>query len=452
MALAEAIHVPRAARTDTGFASVLLLAVLVAFAFALPNLADPMIRYDDYPALLAQPEGFWAKTLHEGRWVNYIWHLRGVVTPAWLNFAVYQTLWAIIAASLAWSACGGGAQARFFAPVAALMVLVAPPATLISLWFNTLIPGLALVAGYALLASLAPNRARVWMPVFVVLSFMAYTTYPLLIFAACLLATPQRSWRDLIGLCALFAVSFVAAVLLVYTLNWQVHGVFGVPLADWREAAPASDITGLLNNLPLLAASAGEFAQKVSFGFAPAAWFHLGLLIWASVVLARRAPWEALYLWAGMLMGLGLIVVQILKMGGELPPRGLIFVWVFYALIAVRAAQLLTGPGLAGRMMRNAVLLVLGSYLLQTFQQYATYRDWQAETRSLATGLTQVDTVFVSGDVLTLGSAQKAFVQNELALAYRMEQLGGPALRFCGEACKQPPAISIVEGRLVMAQ
>lgn len=448
MALAEAIAAPRVTRADTGFAVVLVIAVMAAFAMALPNLADPMIRYDDYPALLAQPEGFWAKTLHEGRWINYIWHLRGVVTPAWLNFLVYQALWAIIAASLAWSLCRGGRHARFFAPVAALMVLVAPPATLISLWFNTLIPGLALVASYALVACLWPSRARLWMPVFVVLSFMAYTTYPLLVFAACLLATRAHSWRDLFGQCAVFTLSFATAVLLVYALNWQVHGVFGVPLADWRDAHPASDFAGLMRNLLLLAASAAEFAQKTSFGFAPAAWFHLCLLILASIVLAKQKPWDALYLWAGMIVGLGLVTVQILKMGSELPPRGLIFVWVFYALIAVRAAQVLTWSGMSARMMRNAVLLVVGSYLLQTFQQYMTYRDWQTETSALAASLT-AGSVQVSGNVLDAQSAQQAFVQNAMALNYRFQQLNGPKVVFCASDCGQTVTISIRDGRLV---
>ncbi|MEO0401776.1 MAG: hypothetical protein AAF214_05320, partial [Pseudomonadota bacterium] len=84
--------------TPDMFWSVLAVAVVGVVLISLPNLRDPMMRYDDFPALLADPSGFWAKTLHEGRWINYLWHLREIVTPAWLNFAVYQLLWATFAA------------------------------------------------------------------------------------------------------------------------------------------------------------------------------------------------------------------------------------------------------------------------------------------------------------------------------------------------------------------
>lgn len=84
-----------------GAGAVFWLCLAAIFGMSLPNLIDPMIRYDDYPALFAEGDLFWEKTLNEGRWVNYIWHLREIVTPAWLNFAIYQAFWALFAASLA---------------------------------------------------------------------------------------------------------------------------------------------------------------------------------------------------------------------------------------------------------------------------------------------------------------------------------------------------------------
>ncbi|MEH6361553.1 MAG: hypothetical protein V7761_12580, partial [Amylibacter sp.] len=117
-----------------------------------PQALDPMLRHDDYPALLADPSGFYVKTLEEGRWLNYWWHLRGWISPAWLNFAVYQLLWATFASAAAINACGKKEQLTYIIALA-LIIALATPALLISLWFNTLIPGLGLVALFAVLAT-----------------------------------------------------------------------------------------------------------------------------------------------------------------------------------------------------------------------------------------------------------------------------------------------------------
>ena len=83
---------------------IITYAALMLASFA--NLLDPMIRHDDFPALLAAPDGYYIKTLEEGRWVNYLWHLRDFTPPAWVNFTLYQVLWAVFGAALAVTARG----------------------------------------------------------------------------------------------------------------------------------------------------------------------------------------------------------------------------------------------------------------------------------------------------------------------------------------------------------
>lgn len=418
---------------------VVAITVAAVLVMSLPNLADPFIRFDDYPALLAQPELFWGKTLHEGRWINYLWHLRGVVTPAWLNFAAYQVLWAVLAAALAVAAMGRDGRA-WYATVLALLILVAPPATLISLWFNTLIPGLGIVALYAVLGCrLSIGTHRALLPVFVILSFWAYTTYPLILLAVCLVRTERHSLRDLIGLCVLFVVSFAAAILLTYTLNWQVHGVFGVPLDDWRQATPAADLSGMIANLPILAETLSFLMVKISFMFTPAAYFHVAMLIGATLVLVRHAPREALYLHAGLWLGMALMVLQVLKLGVVAPSRSFLFVWIFYAVIVVRAAALLgRTPGFADRMARNFTLLIVLSYMAHTFSLYTIYRPWQAETRAMARAINAAEgPVLVYGDVTSLSTAKAVGLLSERALAFRMEQMTGQRIVLCQTAPDQ---------------
>lgn len=412
----------------------LVITVLAVLIISAPNLIDPMIRFDDFPALFADPAGYWQKTKDEGRWFNYLWHLRGLTTPAWLNFALYQILWALFAACLALAALRDTPNRVWFTTVLALLVLVAPPATVIALWFNTLLPGIGLIALYAWLGLMLSRRAHLaLLSPFTVLGFMAYTTYPLLLLAIAIACSRERSLRGVITLLAVFIVSFALAVLCVYSLNLSFHGIFGVPVADWRQATPAHDWASLLGNLPLVAQSFGDFLSRSSFDFAPMVYFHLALLILSTGVIWRRAPMEALYLHAGLATGLALVIVQVLKVGVVTPPRAFIFAWVFYALLITRAAQILTAErGFSGRMARNTVLLIVVSYLLQTFLQYTVYRNWQAETRALAEAVRTMDApMAIADDIRVLPSAQAAFVQDSRGLSFRLKQLTGKTIPVC---------------------
>ena len=411
-------------------ACVALLAVLCV---SLPNLADPMIRFDDYPAYFADPTHFYMKTLSEGRWVNYWWHLRGFVTPSWVNFALYQVLWAAFAASVAYSAMRSD-QERMFGPILAVIIIVAPPATMISLWFNTLLPGLGLVALYAVLGVvLTQSLHRALLPPFVIAGFMAYTTYPLLLLTVCLVCTKQRSLKDLAGLIVLFVLSFSAALMVAYGLNYHAHGVFGIQLSDWREANGAANIGDAMSNFPVALDSFRTFLSNSSYAFPPVAVFHLLMLAISIGVLARNSASEALYLGGGLLLGLVFITLQCLKTGAVAPNRAFVFAWVIYAILVVRSAQILCSQeGLVSRLAKNSVFLILGLYVMQTFVQYSSYRDWQIQTRNIFERTPySAQPLFVNGDVVNMTSAKKANIQDPLALVFRAQQLGVSNVVLC---------------------
>ncbi len=417
---------------------VILLSVMMMSGL---NVADPMIRHDDYPALFADAPAFWNKTLHEGRWLNYIWHLRDAVTPAWLNFAVYQTSWALFVAALA-VVFTGPKGANWFTVVLALLMMVSPSAMLISMWFNTLIPGLAIVALFAGLACRVSSRTlRLLLPGFVIVSFMAYTTYPLLLFAVCIAKTENRSLQDLVGLILLFCASFALAVLTVYAINWQVHGVFGVPVANWREPTAANGLGGIVANLPKLLETFQIVFHRNGFGFAPLIGFIPVMLAAAFVVFYKYARLEGLYLIAGLSVGIALVVVQVLKLGVIVPPRAFIFAWVFAAMAMVRAVELLSQTeSWAGRMGRNAILLIVGVYFIEIFMFYGQHNAWRADTKQLAQEISDTDgSVFIYGDSSQIASAKKSGIQSSKALPFRLQQLTGRRAVNCIETPDQCP-------------
>ncbi len=430
---------------STTFWKVFALTLVAIFAISAANLLDPVLRYDDFPALFAEPDGFWSKTLSEGRWLNYLWHLRGVVTPAWLNFAIYQATWAMFAAAFAVSMIPGRGRI-WFACLLALTILVAPPALLMAPWFNTLLPGTALLAAYAVLATrLSQFALRALLPVFTLLTFTAYTTFPIVLLLICLVRTERRSLKDLAGLVALFGAGFCMAILAVYALNWQVHGEFGVVLDASRRPTPAVDLSGLASNFQLLTVSLESFMHKMSFNSKAIMVFHLAMFITATVVLIRRAPFEALYLHIGLWTGMALVTVQVLKFGVTVPTRAFHFAWITHAVLIVRAAEELSqSRGITGRIACNAVLLITMSYLFMISNQFTLFRNWQAETRALARDLATVSgPLYVVGDIRNHPSAVKAGIQQPSALTGRIRQLTNHNVIICEtspDACPPIPS------------
>ena len=423
---------------------ICLVAILIASA---GNLSDPMVRYDDFPALFAEPEGFWGKTLSEGRWLNYAWHLRGIVTPSWLNFAAFQACWAVLCAATA-ALAFPGTDRRWFAVVAALTMLVSPPTMLIAPWFNTLMPGLAVVTLYAVLALYLPQRS-IWLllPPFTVAGLMAYTTLPIILLITCILATPKRSLLNLAGLVGLFVTSVGLALLCIYALNWQAHGVFGVVADMSRAPEPARGLAGLLGNLDRAGQTFSSFLLRTSYEFRPLVWFHVAMLGGSIIVMARHgrdSRLEMLYLVSALAIGLALGVAPSLKYGIYIAARAFIFAWLIYAILIVRAAEILsTTPTLAGRLARNAVLLITFSYLLQLGFQWSLFRGWQAETRAIAKQIgAGPEPVFVIGDIMTYPGAEGAGIQHPLGLSGRLRQLTGRPVVLCDTA----PQVCKMEG------
>lgn len=413
------------------------LTYLVMMVVSAAQLYDPLVRHDDFSALLADPEGYYTKTLREGRWLNHFWHLRPWTTPAWVNFSVYQLFWCIFAGAAAVNAFGRSAK-LWYVLALSMMIAISPPALAISLWFNTLIPGLGLVALFAVLSTqLSSAQTRALLLVFVPLTLMAYTTYPLFLLAICLTRHDLRnSWRDLIGLVGLFILAFALSILLIYTINWYAHGVFGIPMAEWRNPNPAHDLASAFANFHIFLQFIAESALAFSFNFLPMAIVQGIILLGGLVVLARSKPWIALYIATGMLAGLGLIATQILSTGIAVSVRASGFVWIFYAILCGHVALMLWQQRnwFWARMARNVMMLIIASSVLATGRQYYRALVWQDTTRSLAQQLeTTTGPIYVIGYFKMLPGALPAGIQRPRGLRRRLQYLTGRDAFDCRE-------------------
>lgn len=440
--MTSAMHAPSAAdmqsgqsRARTGLWSLIAMifvGLLVAAAFQLP---DPMIRHDDYPALLADPTLYYMKTLTEGRWLNHLWHLRGWATPAWVNYLAYQACWAIYLGCLVHNAFGREAEV-WQRLMVGLIAGLSLPWVLISLWFNTLLPGMAVLALYAVLATRLSERSCRWLMVlFVPVTLMAYTTYPFLILALSLTrAGVARSARDLAALVGVFIGSFALGMLAIYTLNYGVHGVFGVPMAEWRNPSPVRDLPSALANAQIAGQYLVNLAYKGSFAnvmlmFAQGA--VLGAAIW---MVGRQDKWRVLYLLTGMALGLGLILLQVFKTGIDMPLRSGGFVWAYLAVLFGLFVITLRDRGQA-RLGRNLLFTITACYMVFAGLTHYFNAAWPRLSQTIAAELkTAQGPVYVTGTYLSLDAAVKSDLQKTHSVAFRLNLLTGREIVMCESA------------------
>ena len=80
----------------------------------------------------------------------------------------------------------------------------------------------------------------------------------------------------------------------------------------------------------------------------------------------------------------------------------------------------------------NAALLIVGSFLLQSYIQMNQYRDWQFETRQISQQIQGFEgTISVEGQPMLLASAVRGGIQSDVAFQFRMQQLVGRDVVLC---------------------
>lgn len=414
------------------FASLAALGAVLFISY--PQLADPLIRYDDYPGFFGEPEIYYQKTLTEGRWLNYWWMLLETGWSSTVTFLLYQFAWAIFAAAAAANALGPKAR-RLDLVVLTVLIAFSPQAFLISGWFNTLFAGMWLVAAFAVATLFLSASGARWLFLLVApISMMSYSTYPLLLFSLLLTRHDiRRSLGALVLLVGLLAISIVLGMLLMYTINWYAHGVFDIVIADWRKPSPATDLASLVNNLGELPKFADRLYYSIGYGHFTLSALNVTMLIMALAVLAARRPAEAAYILAGICATIGLMLVHSLKSGIQIPVRSLIVLWVYLAVAFVRAVQVYARPERVRSIMALFVLLaaVFGGQL----QKHVRFSNaWQQETRDIVARIPEgTKTLVFYGNVLAMDGAASAALFHHYALSLRMRQLTGLTVVNCGD-------------------
>ncbi|MGI9388551.1 MAG: hypothetical protein ACR2O1_00715 [Boseongicola sp.] len=418
--------------------------VVVMIVSGFNQVTDPFVRHDDFSALLLRPQDYYLKTLSEGRWINYWWHFRSFETAAWINYAVYIAGWATFCAGVALHTLDS--RVLFYPVFLAILIAVAPQATLISLWFNTLIPGVWILAAYAILTLFAtPRLGILLLLIFVPLSVMTYSTYPLLLLCICLLRKDNaKSFAGLIVTLVVFAISFALGLTLINTLNYFDHGVFGIEISNWRNPSRAEDLQGIIQNLPKVWRFLGRTATTMGYGSLHIGYVNMALLAVSFILLAHRSIREALFWASALLAGFGLLILHILLEGAGVPFRATLFFWLLFAVSVAKVSHSqLSKSELAASVGRICLLTLTftSAYLANLY--YGTLTEWQRSTREIASGITaEQSTVYVYGGYIAASGGLEARIQHPRGLRHRLAKLTSAEFILCEEQPEKCQGIS----------
>ena len=430
--------VPPAGRlTDTAaiFAVVLVCAFALAVGVAWVNVGDPFVRHDDFPAVFGEEADYYGKTLSEGRWLNYWWVARPVLWSTQVNFVLYLLGWSIFSAGFATHAFGRNAGPFFGARVllAALIVLT-PQAFNIAQWFNTVVIGVWVLAGYALVCVFAPRRVAIGaLLIFSPFAFSAYNTYPFYMLAMLMCRFDlDRSWRDYFLVLSVFALAFALGLLMAYSLNWTYHGVFGVRIEEWRQPNYITNLSDLIGNLDVLVTFLGNLVRNFGLGNIGLGYPLFMLAMLSLLVLMRRDMMLLVYTVSPILLGMGLLASYVLVTGVFLPVRATVFVWIVLSFSLVASVRIVgTSPirQWIGFGVLATIVVLLG---LRFDDRYRILQIWQGSTADLAARI-PVDTgrIVIYGNPASYKGAREVGLQTVEGLSYRIRYLTGKPAVMC---------------------
>ena len=415
----------------------------------LPHLADPLVRWDDFPALLGDEAEFFEKTLSEGRWLNYWWIARPFLWPPWVNFLIYLAGWSVFASASAFAVLGPQGGLPRLALLSAL-IAVSPQAFLISAWFNTLVPGVWFLALFGILAASVPVRALPWL--FLALapvSMLFYSTYPFILIALCALRyDAPTGWRPLLMHLGALCVGLILGIALMNTLNYLQFGIFGVEMDESRLMARPDTLADAIAHaqemVPLLLR---WLFQATGFGMPWLSALMVSAFAVAAIFLARTRPGVAVTAIALIGAYLAIVTVHAMREGNLVPMRSLIAVWLVMAITLFAAAPQVST---ARRWQVNiALALIVALYGGQILRHAAMFQPWQAESRRLAAMIpTGTEQVYLWGDFKLVSGAKQADILHADGLSKRLELLTGAKVNTCGpvdECAVEPPILTGLE-------
>lgn len=374
---------------------LVFVVLVLAAMYSIGQIADPFIAHDDYDWLISQSfgQGFespWSKALSEGRWIAYLWSLVSIRLSGYEAFSVYLLLYSCLSILMAKVISNRGGV------MAALLMFFAPMGANTMQWPVTQIPAVMIfcVAFFLMANAKTDQKKLAIIPLSVIAGFSSYPALLPVLFLLYGASYSGSTKRGLLGI-LVYGASYVAAVLVAFTLNYIFQDHFGITPAPWRAATPLFSTGTLQGNV----ARYLHYYDNLKLFWLP---IVIGIISYAICLVRNIFVRQCTTLLAYSAVILCMEASLCILSGVDLPMRSSFWLWIWACAPAIlllhsdRHAIL----GLAA----STILLIAGATFWQL--QYANIRAVYPAMRYLGQQISQAmtlnsgkfDSVVIYGD------------------------------------------------------
>jgi hypothetical protein len=309
----------------------------VAATSAYLQVVHPFLAQDDWDTLLpvtkAQLAVMRYRLLAEGRWLNFAWWRTAaqVMTPVTAS-VIYFLAHAAFVVRLARKLAAG-----WWGALVAAALFASPMMALLSAWPAVLTPSMVVLAVSTWTLPLCRHRFRpllVWMALSAVLAMLSYQPVLLVLLVVLVVEELDQTTRHLILVGITFCATWVASVLVMFTLNWIGFGVFGLRVQAWRQPNPVRGVGDLVVNLGRVERHLHDVGQQLTVPLL------LGLLALAVCIWTRTLRKQGVVLLVTVVVAAGLESSGTVVSGILVAFRVSMWVWVCLVVAVSWLAQL----------------------------------------------------------------------------------------------------------------
>lgn len=224
----------------------LFFLIIILYIYGKGQISHTFARLDDWEFMINLPPGMeghgspWDKTLWEGRWINFLWSKVAVH----LTLKEIYLVFLVGYATFCWIASSFISMKKIERFIISILFFLCPEYANLSLWPATLSPSIWIAAFTLLAYKLKPNKILIY--ILFTLDFMAYPPVaPICLLFVCLSAYNYKTFFTYI---ILYLIAYITGVLVIYTLNYIYHDIFGLQLADWRHEHKIKNIHDIIFN------------------------------------------------------------------------------------------------------------------------------------------------------------------------------------------------------------